>query len=217
MERYERVAKAIEASGKRKAQIARECQVSSSAVTQWLSGESKSLKPESIYALAAATGFNAEWLAMGTGPERDSETNVGPAFRPQKRSRSYPVISWIAAGSRAESPQDYVSGANLWFESDQSAGEDGYWLEVKGTSMKSESSPSFLPGTYVLVQPEGFDLISGKYYIAQHRDGETTFKQYVYDAGKEYLVPLNPAFETVAIKDDWEFIGRVIDVKVTGL
>ncbi|MNP37192.1 Peptidase S24-like protein [compost metagenome] len=83
--------------------------------------------------------------------------------------------------------------------------------------MVSNSSPSFLPGTYVLVQPEGFDLVSGKYYIARHRDGETTFKQYVYDAGKEYLAPLNPAFETIQVKDDWEFIGRVIDVKVTGL
>ena len=217
MERYERLAKAIEASGKKKVQIARECGVSASAVTQWLSGESKSLKPESVYALAEATGFNAEWLAMGTGPERPLESNVTPAFRPAKKAISYPVISWVAAGSRAESPQDYIAGANLWFESDQNAGEHGYWLEVKGNSMKSESNPSFMPGSYVLVQPEGFDLVSGKYYIAQHITGETTFKQYVYDAGKEYLAPLNPAFETIRLEDDWEITGRVVDVKVTGL
>lgn len=145
------------------------------------------------------------------------DANVEPAFRPSRKSSTYPVISWIAAGSRSQSPEHYVPGSGLAFESDQNAGEYGYWLEVKGGSMTSTTTPSFLPGTYVLVQPEGFDLVSGKYYIAQHRDGETTFKQYVYDAGREYLVPLNPAFETIKMDDDWDVIGRVIDVKITGL
>ncbi|MGA4815423.1 S24 family peptidase [Pseudomonas aeruginosa] len=73
------------------------------------------------------------------------------------------------------------------------------------------------PGTPILVQPEGFDLISGKYYVAKHSDGETTFKQYVYDAGVKYLVPLNKAYRTLEMDDDWEIIGRVIDAKVPGL
>lgn len=145
------------------------------------------------------------------------DANVEPAFRQSRKPQPYPVISWIAAGERAQSPDQYVPGSGLAFESDQNAGEHGYWLEVKGGSMTSTTSPTFLPGTYVLVQPEGFDLVSGKYYIAQHRDGETTFKQYVYDAGREYLVPLNPAFETIKMDDDWDIIGRVIDIKVTGL
>lgn len=164
-----------------------------------------------------------EKIAQAVASSSDShasqhEANVAPAFRAFKKSNPYPVISWIAAGERAESPDNFnPGGTGLSFVSDQNAGEHGYWLEVKGKSMTSDSTPSFLPGTFVLVQPEGFDLISGKYYIAQHQDGETTFKQYVYDAGAEYLVPLNSAYSTVKLEDEWEIIGRVIDIKVTGL
>ena len=70
MFRQERIAKAIAASGKQKQQIATECGVSNASVSQWISGESKSMKPENLYALAEATGFNPKWLAIGEGPER---------------------------------------------------------------------------------------------------------------------------------------------------
>ena len=83
--------------------------------------------------------------------------------------------------------------------------------------MTSQTNPSFPEGTKILVKPEGFDLISGKFYIARHRDGEKTFKQYLYDAGTEYLIPLNAAYKPVEIDDDWEIIGRVVDAKIPGL
>jgi SOS-response transcriptional repressor LexA len=147
-----------------------------------------------------------------------AESNVMPAVQPWKAPRRYPLISWIAAGSRAESPTNLVpERAEDYYESTENAGEHGYWLEVKGASMTAATNPSFPEGTRILVQPEGFDLISGKYYIAQHVDGETTFKQYVYDAGWEYLAPLNPAFRTIDMDDSWEVIGRVIDARIPGL
>lgn len=70
MERYERIDKAIRESGKQKGEIAALCKVGNSAVSQWISGESKSLKPENLFALAKATGFSAIWLAIGEGPEQ---------------------------------------------------------------------------------------------------------------------------------------------------
>jgi SOS-response transcriptional repressor LexA len=216
MEFKDRVKQRMDTLGIRATDISERLKVSRATVTFWLNG-TNGAKGKNLLSLAELLDCSPTWLETGMGEPPKSGENVSPAFRPFKKASSYPVISWIAAGQKAESPQDYISGANKWLESDQNAGEHGYWLEVKGKSMVSDSSPSFLPGTYVLVQPEGFDLISGKYYIAQHRDGERTFKQYVYDAGKEYLAPLNPSFETVQVKDDWEFIGRVVDVKITGL
>ena len=79
--------------------------------------------------------------------------------------------------------------------------------------MTSQTPPSFPDGTPILIRPEGFDLVSGKFYIARHRDGETTFKQYIYDSGREYLVPLNKEFKQVEMDHEWDVIGRVIDVK----
>jgi len=222
MERHERIARAIQVSGLKKGEIAARCNVANSAVTQWLSGESKSLKPENLFALAKATGFSAQWLAIEEGPERiesnAEHSNVAPALQPRRAPRAYPLISWVAAGERAESPDNYYPGdGEEMLESTENAGEHGYWLRVKGRSMTSETPPSFPPGTPILVRPEGFDVISGKFYIAKHRDGETTFKQYVRDAGTAYLVPLNPAFNQVEMDDEWRLIGRVVDAKITGL
>lgn len=158
-------------------------------------------------------------LTLDREPRSESEhANVIPVVHPHRKPREYPLISWIAAGERAESPDNYLPGdCEEMIESTENAGERGYWLTVKGLSMKSEGSPSFPPGIRILVRPEGYDVISGKFYIAKHRDGETTFKQYSRDAGSEYLVPLNPAFSTVKMDDDWHIIGRVIDAKIPGL
>ena len=213
------IALARNQAGLNQSELARRLGVTPQSVQAWES-DKNTPRYKRLVEIGEQLGVSASWL-MGEAGEPVGPgqfmSNVEPAFRPSKKALIYPVISWIAAGARAQSPEQYVPGSGLAFESDQNAGEYGYWLEVKGGSMTSTTSPSFLPGTYVLVQPEGFDLVSGKYYIAQHRDGETTFKQYVYDAGREYLVPLNPAFETIKMDDDWDIIGRVIDVKVTGL
>lgn len=214
----------------RTAQLARMTGVTAKAAAKWLAGETMPAH-DKLETLAAMLGVRHEWLALGGGdmyqtanahgrgePPKPSQTNVTPAVQPHRKPREYPLISWIAAGERAESPDNYLPGdGEEMIESTENAGERGYWLTVKGLSMKSEGSPSFPPGIRILVRPEGYDVISGKFYIAKHISGETTFKQYSRDAGSEYLVPLNPAFGTVRMDDDWHIIGRVVDAKIPGL
>ena len=146
-------------------------------------------------------------------------TNVAPMIQPYRHARQYPLISWVDAGQGIESSNCYPAGiSDEWLESTENAGKWGYWLKVKGKSMTSDTPPSFPEGTPILIQPEGFDLISGKFYIAQNRDsGDKTFKQYVLDTGVGYLAPLNPKYDPVALDDTWDIIGRVIDAKITGL
>lgn len=145
-------------------------------------------------------------------------SNVVPMLQPHREAKDYPVISWVAAGERAESNVCYPSGiAEEWLPSTENAGPRGYWLRVKGKSMTSDTPPSFPEGTPILIRPEGFDLISGKFYIARHTGGETTFKQYIQDAGIGYLVPLNKDYQTVPLDGAWEIIGRAIDAKITGM
>ena len=141
-----------------------------------------------------------------------SHANVGPAVQPHRASKGYPLISWVAAGSWQESCDNFAPGsADEWLMSDANAGPHGYWLAVKGASML----PQFTEGMRILVQPEGFDLVSGKFYIAKLLDtGETTFKQYVRDAGLEFLQPLNNQFPTLQITDNVRIIGRVVDAKI---
>jgi SOS-response transcriptional repressor LexA len=140
--------------------------------------------------------------------------NVHKEVESQKAERGYPVISWVAAGMWAESGEQlHPREAEEFITSAENAGVNGYWLTVEGESMTSTTGFSFAPGMRILVKPEGFDLISGKLYIARLATGETTFKQYVRDAGVEYLKPLNPAFRLLEMGDDVRIIGRVIDAK----
>ena len=80
--------------------------------------------------------------------------------------------------------------------------------------MTPDRGNGFTPGMRVLVQPEGFDLVNGKFYIALlGTTGETTLKQYVRDSGISYLKPLNSDYKMIVIDDDVQIIGRVVDVK----
>lgn len=212
MERYERVARAIAASGKKKSQIASECKVSNSAVSQWLSGESKSLKPENVYALAKATGFRAEWLALGEGQERDFESNVEPSLSPT-RYFEYPEISWVQAGAATEAMDLSNLSACESHPSDAWAGPHGFWLKVRGSSMTASAGLSFPEGMVILVAP-GFDVESGQFVVAKMVDtNEATFKQFLWDSGMAFLKPLNPAFPMLEVDDTWSVVGRVVDAK----
>lgn len=202
------------------------------AASKWLNGESMPAR-ESMQQIADALEVPVEWLAHGKGlpthtiqapyalkhyayrPVANEQANVRDTTEAHRITRSYPLISWVAAGSWAEAPDLYTLGdGSELLESQENAGPHGYWLEVNGTSMVAPEGPSFHPGFRILVRPEGFDVISGKLYIAKLMDtGETTFKQYVRDAGIEYLKPFNPAFKTIVIDDNIRLIGRVIDAK----
>lgn len=204
------------------------------AASKWLNGEAMPGRP-AMQAIAAAFNVRVEWLQFGEGfpgpahgigmsPSRYLEDDSGPgehanvkqALQPHREAREYPVISWVAAGSWCEACDIHQPGiADEWLASNENAGPCGYWLEISGDSMAPPTGFGFPSGMLILIQPEGFDLVSGKYYIAKMLDTEeTTFKQYVRDAGIEYLRPLNQAYRTLEITDNVRIIGRVVDAKL---
>ncbi|MBT9570878.1 MAG: helix-turn-helix domain-containing protein [Pseudomonas umsongensis] len=158
-------------------------------------------------------------LGIKLTPQQDAVmSNVQMALQPSREPKEYPLISWVIAGEWAESSDNFHPGdADEWIASTENAGDHGFWLTVRGDSMTCAGNPSFPEGSRILVMPEA-DLISGKYYVVKMLDsGESTFKQYIEDAGLKYLRPLNPAYRTIQINGECKFIGRVIDTKMTGL
>ena len=204
--------------------IADEVGISPAAVAHYLNG-TNALNAKFASALARLINepidsFSPRLAAEIAGLAAFTEhSNVVPMLQPHREAREYPLISWVAAGERLESSNSYPTGiADEWLSSTENAGPNGYWLRVKGRSMTADTPPSFPEGTPILIRPEGFDLISGKFYIAQHTvSGEHTFKQYIQDAGVGYLVPLNPEYKTVPLDGTWEITGRAIDAKITGM
>jgi transcriptional regulator with XRE-family HTH domain len=65
-----RVKYAIRESGQTQATVARYIGCKSQAVNQWISGQTKHLRPENLFQLAEITGFEARWIATGKGPLR---------------------------------------------------------------------------------------------------------------------------------------------------
>ncbi|MBB3239177.1 SOS-response transcriptional repressor LexA [Pseudomonas sp. Tn43] len=211
MERHERIARAIALSGKKKGEIASLCGVANSAVTQWITGESKSLRPENLYALAKATGFRAEWLAIGEGNEVEkADSNVGEA-RQLVESYRYPVISWVAAGAWAEAVEPYPAGFSDRYEfSEYDSKGAAFWLEVKGDSMTSPVGQSITEGTLILVDTEA-EAAPGKLVIAKlPESNEATFKKLVNDGGRLFLKPLNSGYPIEPFNEDCRIVGVVV-------
>ncbi|MGX1186700.1 SOS-response transcriptional repressor LexA [Pseudomonas sp. F-14 TE3623] len=211
MERHERIARAIALSGKKKGEIASLCGVANSAVTQWITGESKSLRPENLYALAKATGFRAEWLAIGQGSEVEkADSNVGEARQPIESYR-YPVISWVAAGAWAEAVEPYPAGFSDRYEfSEYDSKGAAFWLEVKGDSMTSPVGQSITEGTLILVDTEA-EAAPGKLVIAKlPASNEATFKKLVNDGGRLFLKPLNPGYPIEPFDEHCRIVGVVV-------
>lgn len=204
--------------------IADEIGVSPAAVAHYFSG-TNALNVRFAAALARlldvpVDAFSPRLAAEITGMVATTDhSNIAPMLQPHREAREYPLLSWVVAGEATESSVSHPTGvADEWLTSTENAGPNGYWLAVKGKSMTSETPPSFPPGTPILIRPEGFELVSGKFYLAQHiPTGEHTFKQYVLDAGVAYLAPLNPEYQTVVLDENWEIVGRAIDAKITGM
>ena len=174
--------------------------------------------PEKLKRIMDVLGIKLAQAGQGMDSPQDAGmSNVQMALQPRRGPKEYPLISWVIAGEWAESCDNFHPGdAETWLASTENAGANGFWLDVRGDSMTCAGNPSFPEGSRILVQPEA-DLISGKYYVVKLESGESTFKQYIEDAGNKYLRPLNPSYRTIEVEGPFKVIGRVIDTKMTGL
>lgn len=83
----ERIAQAITESGMTKSAIAKACGVSPSAVTQWLSGETKAPTAERLLRLARATRVSYSWLIEGKGAMKAAD-EIAERVRPYRDSNA---------------------------------------------------------------------------------------------------------------------------------
>lgn len=176
MERNKRIEKAINESGKKKIEIAKYIGVASSAITQWVKGETVNIKLENLYKLAEITGFNPEWIAIGTGNERPEASDI-------PSEDDYAVIEQFtakcAAGKGYLNDHVEVKGGmafkRSWLERMGLNPEHCSVLETSGQSME----PSINDGEIVLINHHDISLKDGKIYLLRRYDGEIIIKRLV--------------------------------------
>lgn len=210
----ERIAKVMAETGMTVGRIAEITGVTSSAVTQWKDGPTKSLKTAPATKLAAATGFSALWIATGSGPEKITQAFDANVQRVPTGMRSYPVISLVQAGALTEIAHPYEPGDGFDVEfGEDDASRWAFFLEIKGDSML----PEFRPGDRVLIDPEVAPS-PGDFVAARNTRQEATFKKYrvrgINESGHEIfeLVPLNDDYPVLRSDErHLKVIGTMIE------
>ena len=70
---HDRIRHVLDQTGETASGLAKKVGCSPAAVQQWLSGETKNIKNDLLFAVADATGFEARWIGTGQGPEKKRE------------------------------------------------------------------------------------------------------------------------------------------------
>lgn len=191
-------------AGFTRTQIANAAKKSQSAVTQWLSGDTKVLKSDSAAGLQTVTGFSAAWLATGQGPQMVAEiSNTAPG---PNLGGSVPLLSSVQAGNFKEFVDNY-SYQTSEAESIPTAvpvRQFTFALRVEGDSME----PDFKSGMVIIVEPE-LDPLPNDFVVARNGSDETTFKQLVKDGADWYLKPLNDRYPMKPLTSEVRIVGVV--------
>lgn len=202
--------------------IAEALGISQAAVSHYLNGENplntrvaaifaqKLAVPVQAFSPRLARQIEESAAAANLGAGLSNDANIQYVGQP-KLSFSYPVLSWVAAGSWAEATEPYPPGFSDRYElSDYEAKGVAFWLEVKGDSMTALSGTSIPEGMLILVDTDE-DARHGKLVVAKLTDSnEATFKKLVEDGGQRFLKPLNPAYPMMAINGNCKIIGVVV-------
>lgn len=135
--------------------------------------------------------------------------------KPPRPGKTFPLISWVSAGSWCEAIEPYnLQGIDEWYESDVHVEGEGFWLKIKGDSMTSPSGMSIPEGMMVLFDT-GREAHHGSLVLAKLTDAnEATFKKLVVDGGDRYLKPLNPAYPLIPINGNCRIIGVAVEARL---
>ncbi|RMN57763.1 Repressor [Pseudomonas amygdali pv. hibisci] len=209
------ITRAREQLGINQSELARRLGVTPQSVQAWES-DRNTPRHKKLKEIGDELGVSASWLLGEEGRSArldEGDSNVQQALSPI-RYFEYPEISWVQAGAATEVMEiSNATGAPV-HRSDVWAGNEGFWLRVVGNSMTSQSGNSFPEGFLILVAPE-IEPRSGQFVIARMvGSNEATFKQFIRDAGRFYLKPLNTAFPTIPMDNEWEVVGTVVDGKM---
>ncbi|MBO9377696.1 helix-turn-helix domain-containing protein [Sphingomonas histidinilytica] len=117
-------------------------------------------------------------------------------------ARAVPVVGKIAAGNWREAVQD----ATDWvFTND--GGPNSFALYPDGDSMNKVVPPN----GYVIVDPDAFELLDGRYYAIMNGENETTFKQYRADPPRLAPCSTNPEHKPVLLgREPFTVVGRIV-------
>ena len=174
-----------------------------SLVKDMLGTKTANPRMDSLQKLAAALQYPVAYFMKG---EDAPPLSLAPTKTKQPRTRTIPVISWVAAGQLAD-PDSQPPAEEQTIEISGLPPGDYFGTKARGDSMNRIAPDDSL----LIVNRADRELVRGRRYIFTHR-GKTTFKRF---GGRDpyRLEPesWNPEHDPIYPKDGekWEVIGRV--------
>ena len=193
-----RINKALrEAGDVTHADLARVCGISSASVSNWFTGETKSLKGPNLLAAASLLRVSPHWLAEGRGPMRVGTPGQTPQPIDLDGNPDYPAIRRVrfklsagASGFGVEYLDE--QGAPIvfqrqWYEQRGFAPDKLFAVKVANGSME----PGLFDGDTVVVNTAQSEPRDGVVFAVNY-EGELVIKRLVRDAGQWWLCSDNP-------------------------
>jgi len=210
----ERIQTILDETGVDSIKLASFAGVTKGTVSQWLSGQIKSIKLEYAVGIQNALGYNAVWIVMGKGDKKTpgiehSEIEWNPL--PVGKSRAIPVVGMAQLGDQGFwADIEYPVGHGDGFIDFPTADPDAYALKCVGDSMR----PRIKDGEYVIVEPSR-TVEPGDEVLVKSKDGRVMVKEFAYSrAGRIHLLSTNEAHATIAIPKDeiskMHYVGAIV-------
>ncbi len=129
------------------------------------------------------TGFRAQWLKTGRGPQRVTDVQANNVTDGPDIKGTVPLISWVQAGAWSDVQDPYLVGdAEAWVQCPGSHGPRTYCLRVDGESMLNPTGRiSYAPGDIIFTgTPSGVGPVQpgDKLHAAIERVGELSLQVY---------------------------------------
>ncbi|MES4613029.1 MAG: LexA family protein [Ewingella sp.] len=192
--------------------VADQLEISQGAVGHYLNGRNPiNLNVAAVFANLLQVQIADFSPSIAAEAERLSRASNVSYVSVAKPRNSYPLISWVSAGSWCEAVEPYtLKEIEEWYESDAHVEGTAFWLKVQGDSMTSPVGLSIPEGMNILVDT-GKEAKNGSLVIAKLTDAnEATFKKLVIDGGSTYLKPLNPQYPLLQVNGNCKIIGVVV-------
>ena len=192
--------------------VADQLEISQGAVGHYLNGRNPiNLNVAAVFANLLQVQIADFSPSIAAEAERLSRASNVSYVSVAKPRNSYPLISWVSAGSWCEAVEPYtLKEIEEWYESDAHVEGTAFWLKVQGDSMNSPVGLSIPEGMNILVDT-GKEAKNGSLVIAKLTDAnEATFKKLVIDGGSTYLKPLNPQYPLLQVNGNCKIIGVVV-------
>jgi len=166
----------------------------------------KSAFPRQYARISEILQVSASWLLTGEGYFPYSET--GEFIVPDGFA---PLLNWNEAIQGVN--KNTLKDKRIIIPMRSKASIKAYALQIEDNSMTSTSigEQTFLPGDYILIDPEENPCDKDFVLAVQKGGNKPVFKQYLIDGNKIVLSSLNPRYQSVPLNEDIEIIGVVVE------